>query len=176
MQIIYDFGVTLSEYHRLGRENAFPELEVCPVCKNRCKIVPHGYYERNATTYRKEYRIIIKRYKCSNCVVTISLLPAFLISRFQGTLKYIYRCLVEKLKGNWAFSCYQKLQHYRKRFMKNIRAIEMFLRVMGRREKFPSEVQEKAMKLVELIGKVGKESFARDFHHHHNKSFMATTI
>ncbi len=176
MQLVYDFGVNLSEYHRLGRKNSFPELEECPICMNRCKILSHGYYERNAVTHRKEFRIIIKRYKCANCIATISILPSFLISRFQSTLRYLLRCLGERFKGNWAFSYYQKLQHYRKRFTKNAGAVELFFRIMGVRETIPQEVQEKAMKLLALIKKVGKESFARDFHHQHNKSFMATTI
>lgn len=53
----------------------------------------HGFYERNAITKYKVYRIYILRVKCPSCNKTYSVLPSFLIPYFQYTFGTIITCL-----------------------------------------------------------------------------------
>lgn len=83
----YDFGISLNEYHSLGKGNSFPEIYRCS-CGYEGRLRKHGFYERNALSLRGCFRIPVQRYLCPSCERTFSLLPSFLHPRFQYVLSF----------------------------------------------------------------------------------------
>jgi len=90
--VLHTFGQSIHEYYRLGKANVFPEVCGCP--QDRCgypgRLRRHGFYERNALAVTISYRIVVARYLCPVCGRTVSVLPSFLLSRFQ----YSFACIV----------------------------------------------------------------------------------
>lgn len=67
---------------------------------------------------------------------------------------------------------YQKVQFYRRRFLKNLNVVEMFFRDQGLRDQIPEPHQEKAIKLLKMIGACAS-AFSQRFFSHFRYSFMA---
>ncbi|MBC7084370.1 MAG: hypothetical protein H5T95_12925 [Firmicutes bacterium] len=90
--IAHAFGQSIHEYYRLGKANVFPEVCGCPQdgCGYPGRLRRHGFYERNALAVTISYRVVIARYLCPVCGRTVSVLPSFLLSRFQ----YSFACIV----------------------------------------------------------------------------------
>lgn len=84
----YDFGISLEQYHSLGKGNSFPEVYCCS-CGYEGRLRKHGFYERNALSSGGSFRIPIQRYLCPSCGRTVSLLPSFLHPRFQYVLSFV---------------------------------------------------------------------------------------
>jgi len=95
MQIIYSFGVSPLTYALRGIKNHFPEMKNCPICHHPEALEKHGFYWRNALFSKRQFRIPIRRFKCSSCGKTISFLPDYLLPYFQYCLIYI----LESLRG-----------------------------------------------------------------------------
>jgi hypothetical protein len=152
LQIHWDFKLSPAKYAQQGRDSIiFPLLLHCPACHAYVRLYRHGFYVRNVLTHCSEYRIVICRYLCRSCRVTISLLPSFLSPRFQ-------RCqisILEALKGffvsgNKGFYR-QIMTFYIKRFRQNMLALILGFREGGLMLKIPSDENEKAIKLIELL-------------------------
>src|SRR5690554_8087486 len=95
MQKIYDFGLTIKEYSKNVKNNDFPEISKCPCCND--KMIKNGFYSRYVITSKKTYVIYIRRYRCKHCGVTLSILPSFLLPRFQRSLRDIFNCIYKYL-------------------------------------------------------------------------------
>lgn len=174
MQIIHDFEISLYEYHKRGVENEFPDITTCPNCSYPAKLIKHGFYWRNALSFKKQFYIPILRLKCISCSKTFSILPDFLLPYFQYTLDVILQYLNDYfLKGKIGVY-YQVLQFYRKRFLRNLQAIEIFFRDKHYRGIVPTQIKEKAIKVLDMISAFPKaKTFAKRFHNHFHQSFMA---
>lgn len=152
MQIPWDFKLCPSQYSRQGREFIiFPLFDICPICHAAVRLHRHGFYSRNVLTADDEYRIEICRYLCLSCRATISLLPIFLLPRFQ-------RCsitILEALKGFFArgiYSLYRQITiFYVRRFQVNMNAVIMDFRERGLTFKIPEDDKERAIKLIDLL-------------------------
>lgn len=44
----HDFQINFFQYAEHGRENHFPDVACCPMCKAQNRLMRHGFYERNA--------------------------------------------------------------------------------------------------------------------------------
>lgn len=172
MIIIYDFNLSLEEYAERGKRNDFPIVEQCPHCRGRVRLWRHGFFWRYALEERKEYRIPICRLKCPSCKKTVSLLPDFLLPYFQHTLSTVLKRLKAGLLGKIT-GCYQLVQFYRKRFLKQLNQVEMFFRAEGFRGTLPQDRITKAIKLLEMILVFGEATFARRSSGHFTRNFMA---
>nr|WP_244404231.1 DUF6431 domain-containing protein [Parageobacillus caldoxylosilyticus] len=93
----HDFGIDVQTYMERGKENNFPLLKQCPHCRAKRPLHRHGYYERNALTPHRCYRIWIARYRCRECSKTVSVLPSFLLPYFQYTLSTIWQVVKDRL-------------------------------------------------------------------------------
>ena len=174
MQIIYEAEITLVEYYRKGVDNEYPVIDTCQGCFSRVELLRHGFYWRYAVLLKRSYFIPILRLKCPCCEKTFSLLPDFLLPFYQTPVKLILECLRRYWAGQKPAAYYQKLQFYRRRFLKNLNLVEAFFREMGCRDKIPRNIKEKAIKLLEMVRAFPKaETFARRFHDHFQQSFMA---
>lgn len=173
MQIIHSFGISPSVYHRRGTDNDFPPIRVCPRCLYPGILTKHGFYWRNAVFLGWELRIPIRRYKCSSCHQTVSILPDFLLPNFQHGLAFIIKALHDFFTRGKRTICRQLLQFYRRRFLKNLNRIQAFFRDLG----FKGVIgeKEKAIKLLEMIHAAFSkaETFAKRFQEHFLHNFMA---
>src|SRR5690606_29540226 len=134
MIICHDFGINLREYEARGKENDFPEFEWCPSCDcvGSGNIHLNGFYWRYGITEEMEVKIPIRRAKCLNCRVNISVLPDFLVPYFQHTihtmLARIRKFLQQKRSSNGSR---QLLMFHVSRFIERINWIHTFFYSVG---------------------------------------------
>lgn len=178
MIIPYHFQVNLPQYYSLGRDNAFPIIECCPVCNSQQRLKRHGFYERNAIEAGMEYRIPICRMICPNpnCKKTFSILPDFLLPYFQHTMEVVLQTLLQYWTCLIHILNRQLVWFYRKRFIVNSKTVEVFLREEGRREAFPEDKIKKAIMLLNVIKTLPRATFIRRWTNHFQNSFMANSF
>jgi len=99
-------------------------------------------------------------------------MPDFLLPYFQYTLSAILERLRAGLGGK-IIGCYQLAQFYRKRFLEQLKQVEMFFRDEGFRGVLPRDIKAKAIKLLEMILALGKATFLRRSTGHFTSNFMA---
>ncbi len=101
----------------------FPGLKCECGC---CELNIHGVYERNIIKNNKDYKIKIKRVKCSECGRTHALLPVFILPYYQSEAEEIITSvekLVEEGKSTQEVEketgiSRQKLNQWRKKYKK----------------------------------------------------------
>lgn len=174
MSIIYESKVGFSEYVRLGKKNEFPEPDCCPNCKGRIRLYRHGFYMRNAILDEAIHVVYIRRLRCPSCRSTCSLLPHFLVPRYQYVFSNIMKYLREAIIGKVRSIYYQLAQYYRHRFLQQLNLVEMFFRSEGFTEALPKG-KEKAIKLVEMI-QATSPTFLRRWKEHFTHNFMARLL
>ena len=152
MQIHWDFKLSPATYACQNRDCIlFPMLLKCPACHANVRLYRHGFYWRNVVTACSEYRIFICRYLCRSCRTTISLLPSFLLPRFQRCRITILEALRGFLASGNQVIYRQIMTFYTKRFRQNILALISQYREAGLMLKVPPDDNEKAIKLTELL-------------------------
>jgi len=139
--------------HRPKDQIEYPDLERCPNCGQKERLWGHGYYRRTLAEQGPLPNLLIRRYFCPHCRKTVSLLPWFLLPRFQYSRATILEALRRDLEGCKPLKIHsrQLVQSYRYLFMRNMNAIAAALRRLGWREAFPGEEKEKAISLVERL-------------------------
>jgi len=174
LSIIYESTVDLVEYARLGKNNDFPEPDCCPACKGRILLYRHGFYSRNAIQDGIIYAVFIRRLRCPSCRSTCSLLPHFLVPRYQYVFSNVLQFLKEALIGK-VRSCYYRLaQYYRRRFIEQLNLVEAFFRFTGFTESLPKG-REKATKLLEMV-QAASPTFLGRWKDHFSRNFMARSL
>ena len=93
MVIVMEFGPDVQSYGAHYEARSFPCPAVCPHCQVSGTLIGHGFYERQPTDGQHDYRIQIKRWYCTACHVTTSLLPSFLL-RFRHYLLSVIQSVV----------------------------------------------------------------------------------
>lgn len=173
MVIAHNFNISLRDYAARGVNNAFPRINRCPHCRGMVNLLRHGFYWRNAIEGEDLYRIPICRLKCSSCNKTASLLPDFLIPYFQYTVSTILDRLRSSFIDRVIIGQRQLTAFHQKRYIKQLKQVEMFFRDYGFREPLPTSSKEKAIKLLEMILALGKATFVRRSTGHFIGNFMA---
>jgi|SRR5690554_4667820 len=169
MQIIHDFNISIKEYSENHKFNDYPILTECPDCHDR--LIKNGFYRRYVITSDGTYIIYIRRYRCKHCGKTISILPSFILPRFQRSLADIFNSIKEYV-FNRKFLLYRRAVFlYLQRFRANIPGIISFFR--DTIDKFISFEKRKTIKLIEMIKSRPAPTFSRRFHNHFNTCFMA---
>lgn len=77
MVIVADFGPDVQTYRREFSRLIFPLPPSCPHCAGKQRLVGHGSYPRSACDHEQSFAIRIKRFLCTLCHHTVSLLPSF---------------------------------------------------------------------------------------------------
>lgn len=77
MIIVADFGQDVQHYQSEFPHLTFPPPRDCPHCAATKPLVGHGSYRRTACDEKRLLVIRIKRFLCTLCRHTISLLPSF---------------------------------------------------------------------------------------------------
>lgn len=170
--VSFETEQTLEQYAELGKKNAFPEVERCPMCRGVVRLKRHGYYWRYAIEDTREYRIPVCRLKCPSCEKTVSLLPSFLLPYFQHTLRQvvteIHKALVQGSRRSR-----QRVAFYRQRYLSQLKQVEMYFQAAGFRERLPEVTKEKDIKLIEMIRAFGEATFVKKARGHFRSNFMA---
>jgi hypothetical protein len=141
------------------------------MCRAFVKLSGHGGYRRNVICDPDlaAHLVFIKRLRCPVCRKTASLLPWFLVPRFQCSLTLIIDSLREKKAV-----CRQQLQHWCKRFRRNTNVIMAFIRETDLTACLPRAPDNKAIELLRTIENQGSARFSALFHKRFRRSFMAT--
>ena len=198
MQYIFNVKEGIHEYIKLGRRYSFPPPTVkrChnPKCNKIVHFRKHGFYERYFYSSKFKGRIVIRRYICPLCKHTISYIPHFCLPGFINALEHIFdytynsfhrensiNSVIRQLnqKHNIQFSR-QILYYYRKKFIKNIAAIQNGLRQMIQGVKLPDETLKDTEKARNVLAIVTKEYpdihlFSQKYYQATTKTFLATT-
>lgn len=172
----HDFQVNLSQYAELGKANEFPEVDNCPMCRAKKRLLRHGFYERNAIEEETAYRIPICRLLCSVCGKSVSVLPSFLLPYFQHTMDFILHILLAFWMVGISLCTRQLRRFYEKRIDGKLTEIELFIREEETREVLPNAPKEKAIKMLQMIQALGKATFVRRWWRHRMSSFMAHSL
>lgn len=153
MQIIWPISLKQLPAYSQDRDSViFPVPEECPCCRSSRKLTRHGFYSRFALSKNHVYRINIRRYLCPSCLVTVSLLPWFLLPFFQHVKSTILESLRLSFLGSVLIVPGRQLSaFYRRRFSRNIPAIITALREIGWRAPLPGSEHEKAIKVVDRL-------------------------
>jgi hypothetical protein len=172
--LIHDFGVDLETYHELGKNNDFPMVEECPHCHAKHSLHRHGFYERNAITAEKEYRLLICRFRCSICFQTVSILPHFLLPYFQHTTRTIVQWLHDVLHQTGTNpSKRQLISFYLRRFIQTISWIYMYFASVKKSFGWERDTQQQACRSIGKIQQWGEERFVKESWGYLSTYFMA---
>ena len=104
MVIIVEFHCLVHEYiDQFGRLD-FPRPAVCPNCHATGVFIGHGSYPRHPVDATRDYRLRIKRWLCTACRHTLSLLPSFLLRFRHYLLEVISAVVVARFEdgASWA--------------------------------------------------------------------------
>jgi hypothetical protein len=93
MVIVTEFCCFVQEYVDHFSQLVFPRPAVCPHCPAVNVFIGHGFYLRKPLSPTQVYRIRIKRWYCTACRHTLSLLPSFVL-RFRHYLLDVIQHIV----------------------------------------------------------------------------------
>ena len=93
MVIVTEFGCLVHEYVECFGQLVFPRPDRCPHCQVLDVLIGHGFYWRKALSPTAVYVLRIKRWYCTACQRTVSLLPSFLL-RFRHYLLDVIQSVV----------------------------------------------------------------------------------
>ena len=165
-----------------GENNDFPAFPSCPICKVNKKLYRHGYYYRYGVQEGNCLeRMAICRYICQNpaCKSTFSVIPAFLIPRFQFSIGSILTLLKKKLDGEKLLDgIRQRAAFYYKRFINDVHQnwLLQFFRQEGVTNTIPEKKIKKAKKLLKMIKDFGESTFLRKSTDPFSNYFMAPSL
>lgn len=189
MQQIFPTNVTPEEFFNSGVDFPFPQPKVClnPDCRTPVPPKKHGFYTRNAIDFESVYRISIRRYYCRYCGRTFSYLPSFCLPYFQYSLELIFLgllchffklavLLLAFLRARTLVFQRQHLQFYRRRFLNNLKLIQLGIRQLMPEQELPDHenVQKGAQKILGIVlsGFPRIQAFSQSFFAQCNHSFM----
>src|SRR3990170_1617307 len=79
MIILAAFGPDVQLYQRQFGQLVFPRPKTCPRCDAADHLIGHGSYPRSVCDHNEALAIRVKRFLCTMCRHTISLLPSFCV-------------------------------------------------------------------------------------------------
>ena len=97
MQILHPFAGSVQQYNeQLSNPDAHRPSH-CPQCQTKRPLSAHGFYTRTLIDTAFDGVIRVRRYLCSACQRTVSLLPEFLLPYLRSSLIVIALFLVARL-------------------------------------------------------------------------------
>jgi hypothetical protein len=101
--IVTEFNCSIQTYLTQGEAIVFPRPTTCPNCQAEHSFIGHGFYPRKPLDTQQAYRIRIKRWYCTVCQRTLSLLPSFLLCFRHYLLAVIQAVVVTRYEdaGSW---------------------------------------------------------------------------
>jgi len=97
MQILHPFAGSVQQYdEQLENPNRYRPGH-CPQCQTKHPLTAHGFYTRTLIDTAFDGVIRVRRYLCTACQRTVSLLPEFILPYLRSSLTVIALFLVARL-------------------------------------------------------------------------------
>jgi len=195
MVIIFRTNGNVDEYVNGGRGYRFPEAPTmkCRKCKRFLKFKKHGFRKRWYSSKLYIGIIIIRRYICPCKRFTLSMMPDFCLKSFTTSFEhifgYIFRIIIGNKKQKEILEelnlqeaplniSRQRAYFYRKRFLRNLKFIEIGLRTINSELELPSKElshKERARGIMEIVKTefTTLNKFSQIFHQAINNSPIA---
>lgn len=182
---IHEFNISVTGYYEQGKDNLFPDLYGCanPGCSFSGRLSKNGFYDRNAIWLTGIYRIVIQRYRCPVCGKSDSVLPSFLLPRFQYSLLLIFYCLkvlaitkatlIEAATSTSETLSYQLVIVYRSRFAANAKLCMQVLACWGYQGPVESGSEALFSWVQEVEKQGGIELFSMRFYDAWHRTFLS---
>ncbi len=194
MQIIFDTNHEPIEFSSMNSD-LFPDSpNRCPLkdCLIPVKLKKHGFYKRFFIGKSFTGYIFIRRYICTVCGKTVSMLPMFCIPFFQysalNILDIFYQLylkgtslnsLIGRLKKKFPSISRRHVNFYRKRIALNRRFIQYVLNRISPEFIFAGnipEIKDWIRVFLEIVIKIHPHRFLNDFSHLTGKSFLTSNF
>src|SRR3989442_5206921 len=146
MQMLYRFSGSIQQYIeqiRSDEEANGTRPTRCPQCESKQALVCHGFYKRTVTDVDCDCVIRVRRFLCSACRRTVSLLPEFALPYLRFTIMVIGAFLKARLlfgqtmKGaaesaHQSVMPYQRGQQWVRRFRRQAESVSAALAALVR--------------------------------------------
>lgn len=144
----------------------------CQFCRGN-KFHGHGWRRRYMHHKGQDWQIFIQRFKCCNCMKTVTILPSFLTRNFIWSVEDILCHVKRAFYGLKDTVTRQISAFYRKRFLRYLSPLIMLLNCHGIHLSLPEKENEKAIKVIEAVQGQFQKSLSESFFRNTNKHFMA---
>ena len=180
-----------TEYQIQDKDFSFPDLTgtICPQCKSSL-LLKHGYYKRWLILQDFEGQIFIRRYRCSSCGRTVSLLPSFAHPGRTYGIAFIIEVLsqyyVETQGVMDAIRCFamesvatcsrQLLRHFRNRFEENLSALisEMIVALSLRAPPVSEKgIRKRGKQFLECVQSLKPEDVSKKLFEHSQTTYLS---
>jgi hypothetical protein len=146
--------------------------EVCHNCRGT-KFHSHGWRRRYVHHDGRDCHIFIQRFKCCNCMKTVTILPTFLTRKFIRTVDDILFHCIRAFLGLKSRISRQMSDFYKKRFLRCLNPLIMLLKFNNHNLSLPEKENKKAIKVIETLQAQFWNSLSESFFRNTNKHFMA---
>lgn len=97
MQILHPFSGSIQQYDEEVADPGRHRPDHCPQCEAQHPLMAHGFYRRTLVEVKFDGSIRVRRYLCSDCKRTVSLLPDFALPCLRFSVSVIALFLVARL-------------------------------------------------------------------------------
>jgi hypothetical protein len=172
MQMLYPFSGTIQQYieqveSRKEANRCRPGS--CPQCESKQPLVCHGFYKRTVVDVACDCVIRVRRYLCSACQRTVSLLPEFVLPYLRFATVVIGVFLKARLlsgqtlkaaaeKAHQAGMPYQRGQQWVDRFRRQAESVSAALTALAR-PVVATDFVTKAIQMLEEAGWIQAHRF-----------------
>lgn len=97
MQILHPFAGSIQHYLEKILDPDFYRPDHCPLCHAKHPLIARGFYSRTLVDLKFDDLIRVRRYLCTICRRTVSLLPEFALPYLRFSISIISLFLVARL-------------------------------------------------------------------------------
>jgi len=172
MQMLYPFAGSIQQYIARvgsGQEANHCRPASCPQCESKQPLVCHGFYKRTVGDVDCDCVIRVRRFLCSACRRTVSLLPEFALPYLRFTILVIGAFLKARLligqtlkaaaeTAHQAGMPYQRGQQWVRRFQRQAESVSAALSALAQ-PIVACDFVRKAIVMLEETGWVAAHRF-----------------
>jgi hypothetical protein len=168
MQILHPFAGSVQQYNEQLSDPDAHRPNHCPQCPARHPLSAHGFYTRTLIDAAFDGVIRVRRYWCSACQRTVSLLPEFILPYLRSSLMVIALFLVARLLPRQTIEAaahsapppmpYQRGQFWIRRFRAQAQTLCAALAALAQPAPAPDFVH-RALTMLESTGWIAAHRF-----------------
>jgi transposase-like protein len=172
MQMLYPFAGTLQQYIECVESSAEASRcrpVRCPQCESKQPLRCHGFYKRCVVDVTSDCVIRVRRYLCTACRRTVSLLPEFVLPYLRFAIIVIAVFLKTRLMGGQTLKAaaetaqqagmpYQRGQQWVARFRRQAESVSAALAALVR-PMVATDFVTKAIQMLEETGWIPAHRF-----------------
>lgn len=168
MQILHPFAGSVQQYNEQLSDPDSHRPGHCPQCQAKHPLTAHGFYTRTLIATAFDGIIRVRRYLCTACQRTVSLLPEFVLPYLRSSLTVIALFLVARLLQGQTIAAaartappplpYQRGQFWIRRFRAQAEALCTALAALTQPTPAPDFVH-RALTMLESTGWIAAHRF-----------------